>query len=127
VNYYDNGLGITADSLAYYREHRQKLGAFVAAEARFPGLHNRYPYCLELRDDRGNRILLSGFGAGYDNAASRGAVEVLIDAGFPSLDAQQVLRKREVTLLYSVSLRPSPLVRPSRRWWRTARRSSRPR
>jgi hypothetical protein len=98
VNYFDNGLGDAADSLAYYRNHRHELGAIVAAEVAFPGLSEHYPYCLELRDDRGNRMYLSGLTAGYAGEAPRAAMEVLIDAGFAAADAQRVLHDRQVTL-----------------------------
>jgi hypothetical protein len=56
MNYFDNGLGITADSIAYYRDHRHELGTVIVAEVSFPGMSNHYPYCFELRDDRGNRM-----------------------------------------------------------------------
>jgi hypothetical protein len=64
VNYFDNGLGITADSLRFYRHHRHELAAIVAAEGSVPGLSDHHPHCLELRDDHGNRTFLSGLTAG---------------------------------------------------------------
>jgi hypothetical protein len=107
VNYFDNGLSNHADSLAYYRDHRHELSTIVAAEVSFPGLSDHYPYCLELRDDQGNRMFLSGLAAGYPGDGPRGAMEVLIDAGFGVVDAQRVLRDRQVVLRQS-SWPPDP-------------------
>lgn len=98
MNYFDNGLGVTADSVAYYRDHRHELSTIIAAEVAFPGLSDRYPYCFELRDDTGNRMFLSGLTAGYAGEGPRGAMEVLVDAGFGVVDAQRVLHDRQVTL-----------------------------
>jgi hypothetical protein len=98
MNLFDNGLGITADSIAYYRDHRHELGTILTAEVAFPGLSDHYPYCFELRDDRGNRMFLSGLTAGYPGEGPRGAMEILVDAGFPAVDAQRVFHDRQVTL-----------------------------
>jgi hypothetical protein len=98
MNYFDNGLGITADSISYYRDHRHELGTILVAEVAFPGLSDHYPYCFELRDDLGNRLFLSGLTAGYAGEGPRGAMEVLIDAGFGVADAQRVFHDRQVTL-----------------------------
>jgi hypothetical protein len=98
MNYFDNGLGKTGDSLAYYREHRHELGTILTAEVAFPGISEHYPYCLELRDDRGNRMFLSGVTAGYPGEGPRGAMEVLVDAGFSATDALRVMHDRQVTL-----------------------------
>jgi|SRR5579885_695465 len=98
----DNGMGITADSLAYYHEHRDQLGTVIAAEVSFPGLSDHYPYCFELRDDRGNRMFLSGLTAGYAGEGPRGAMEVLVSAGFPAADAQRVMYERQVLLRQAI-------------------------
>jgi hypothetical protein len=98
MNYFDNGLGNTAHSLAYYRDRRHELGTILVAEVAFPGLSDHYPYCFELRDDRGNRLFLSGVTAGYAGERARGAMEILVDAGFGVTDAQRALRDRQVTL-----------------------------
>jgi hypothetical protein len=98
MNYFDNGLGNTADSIAYYRDHRHELGTILAAEVSFPGLSGHYPYCFELRDDRGNRLFLSGLTAGYAGEGPRGAMEVLVEAGFGVTDAQRVFHDRQVVL-----------------------------
>lgn len=111
MNYFDNGLSITADSIAYYRDHRHDLGAIMAAEVSFPGMSDHYPYCLELRDDRGNRMFLSGLAAGYAGEAPRGAMEVLVDAGFGVVDAQRVFRDRQV-VLRQLSWPPEPMPPP---------------
>jgi hypothetical protein len=98
MNYFDNGLGITADSIAYYRDHRHELSTIFVAEVSFPGMSDHYPYCFELRDERGNRMFLSGLTAGFVGEGPRGAKEVLIDAGFGVVEAQRVLHDRQVTL-----------------------------
>jgi hypothetical protein len=98
MNYFDNGLGITADSIAYYRDHRHELGMIIVAEVSFPGMSDHYPYCFELRDDRGNRMFLSGLTTGYAGEGPRGAMEILVDAGFPVVDAQRVMVDRQVVL-----------------------------
>jgi hypothetical protein len=116
MNYVDNGLGVTADSIAYYREHRHELGTILAAEVAFPGLSDHYPYCFELRDDAGNRMFLSGLTAGYPGEGPRAAMETLIDAGFPAVDAQRVFRDRQVTLRQP-SWPPDPTL-PELESWR---------
>jgi hypothetical protein len=98
VKFFDNGLGITADSIAHYRDHRHELGTVIAADVSFPGRSEHYPYCFGLRDDRGNRMFLSGFAAGYPGEGPRGAMEALVDAGLPACDAQRVMVDRRVTL-----------------------------
>jgi hypothetical protein len=108
MNYFDNGLGITADSIAYYRDHRPELGTIIAAEVSFPGMSDHYPYCFELRDDRGNRLFLSGLTTGYAGESPRGAMEVLVDAGFPIVEAQRVMVDRLV-VLRQATWPPDPL------------------
>jgi hypothetical protein len=98
VNFFDNGLGVTADSISYYRDNRFQLGTIIAAEVVFPGLADHYPYCFELRDDRGNRMFLSGLTAGYPGEGPRAAMELLVDAGFPATDARRVFHDQQVTL-----------------------------
>jgi hypothetical protein len=108
MNYFDNGLGIAADSIAYYRDHRHELGTILVAEVSFPGLSDHHPYCFELRDDCGNRIFLSGLTAGYAGEGPRGAMEILIDAGFGVTDSQRVFHDRQV-VLRQPSWPPEPL------------------
>lgn len=114
MNYFDDGLGVTADSIAYYREHRHRLGAVVAAEVSFPGLSGHYPFCFELRDARGNRMFLSGLAAGYPGEGPRGAMQVLVDAGFPAAEAQRVFHDRQV-LLRQPGWPPEPPLPPVER------------
>jgi hypothetical protein len=109
--YFDNGLGVPADSLAYFRDHRHELGPIMVADIAFPGLSAHYPYCFELKDDRGNRMFLSGLTAGYAGEAPRAAMQVLIEAGFPVTDAQRVFRDRQVTLRQP-TWPPDPLPPP---------------
>lgn len=112
MNYFDNGLGLPAESIAYYRDHRHQLGTIIAAEVAFPGLSDHYPYCFELRDDLGNRMFLSGLTAGYPGDAPRAAMETLIDAGFSVVDAERVFRDRQVVLRQPV-WPPDPLPPPA--------------
>jgi hypothetical protein len=111
MNYFDDGRSNTADSLTYYRDHRHNLGTIVTAEVAFPGLSEHYPYCFELRDDRGNRMFLSGLTAGYAGDAPRAAMEVLVDAGFGVVESQRVFSDRQVTLRQP-SWPPEPLPPP---------------
>jgi hypothetical protein len=101
VNYFDNGLGITADSINYYRDNRHQLGTIITADVAFPDVADHYPYCFELRDDRGNRMFLSGLTAGYPGEGPRAAMELLVDAGFPATEARQVFHDRQVSLRHT--------------------------
>lgn len=112
MNYFDNGLGNTTDSLRFFRDHREQLATIIAAEVSFPGLSEHYPYCLELRDEHGNRMFLSGLAAGYPGDAPRATMKVLVEAGFPVTDAQRVMHDRQVTLRQP-SWPPEPLLPPS--------------
>lgn len=96
--YFDNGSGVTADSLEYYRDNRHRLGQVVEARVHFPGTGGPYPYCMELADDVGNHMWLSGVTAGYAGEGPRGAVEILIDAGFAVDRAEAVFRDMRVVL-----------------------------
>jgi hypothetical protein len=108
MNFFDDGQSTAAQSIAYYRDHRHELGTIVAAEVSFPDLSDHYPYCLELRDDRGNRMFLSGVTSGYAGEAPRAAMEILVDAGFSVVDAQRVFVDRQVVLRQGI-WPPDPL------------------
>ena len=87
----DYGNGITKDSLQFFREHRHRLGEIVEASVRFPGFDDPHdPYLMTLRDSCGNEILLSGCTAGYAGEGPRGAMEVLVEAGWPADQASLV-------------------------------------
>lgn len=87
----DYGNGITRDSLQFFREHRHQLGEIVEASVRFPGFEDPHdPYLMVLRDDRGGEMLLSGCTAGYPGEGPRGAMEVLVEAGWPADQAALV-------------------------------------
>jgi hypothetical protein len=98
MDYFDDGTASAEQSLAYFREHRHELGAIVAAAVSFPGLSEHYPYCLELWDDQGNQMFLSGLCSGYPGESPRAAMELLVDAGFPVVDTQRVMHDRQVSL-----------------------------
>jgi hypothetical protein len=112
MNLFDDGQGDIQASIAYFRDHRDELGCIIAAEISAPGLSDHYPYCLELRDDRGNRLFLSGPSAGYPGDASRAAMAILVDAGFKAVDAQRVFRDRQV-ILRQPTWPPDPLPPPT--------------
>jgi hypothetical protein len=96
--HFDNGSGVTADSLSYYRDNRHLLGQVIEARVHFPGAGGPYPYCFELADDQGNHMWLSGVTAGYRGEGPRGAMEILIDAGFDIDRAGAVLHDMHVVL-----------------------------
>ena len=78
----DDGQGEATASLAFFRDHRWRLGQIITAAVTFPGLTGDDPYTLVLRDSRGARMLLSGCAAGYPGDAPRTAMQVLVEAGF---------------------------------------------
>lgn len=96
--HFDNGSGVTADSLSYYRDNRHLLGDIIEARVHFPGSGGPYPYCFELADDQGNHMWLSGVTAGYPGEGPRGAMEILVDAGFAVERAKAVLHDMHVAL-----------------------------
>ena len=98
MTWQDDGAGVSADSLAYYRDHRHELGRIVQAAVTFPGLGDDDPYTMVLRDDRGTRMLLSGCPTGYAVAAPRAAMEILVEAGFAAEIAQVVFTHRVVRM-----------------------------
>jgi hypothetical protein len=98
MHYLDNGLGITEDSLRYYREGREELGRVITARVTSAALCEHPPYTFELHDDQGNHMWLSGLAAGSGSAAARAAMDVLIEVGFDADVADLVLTDREVEL-----------------------------
>lgn len=78
----DDGHGDAAASLAFFREHRWRLGSVVSAAVTSPSLSGDDPFTLILRDSRGTRMLLSGCAAGYAGDAPCTARQVLVEAGF---------------------------------------------
>jgi hypothetical protein len=99
MTWQDDGFGVSADSVGYYREHRHELGCIVQAAVTFPGLGDDDPYTMVLRDDRGARMLLSGCTAGYAGECPRTAMEILIEAGFDAEIAQVVFTHRVVRMI----------------------------
>jgi hypothetical protein len=91
MRYSDSGNGITADSIAFYRDHQDRLGPIETAELRFPGFEDPPdPYLMVLRDANGNEIQLSGCTTGYPGEGPRGAMLVLLEAGWSADEARQV-------------------------------------
>jgi hypothetical protein len=99
MRYSDNGSGVTRDSLEFFREHRHRLGEIVEASVRFPGFDDPYnPYLMVLRDAAGDEIALSGCTVGYPGEGPRGAMQVLVESGWPAEQAQQVFTSGRLTL-----------------------------
>jgi hypothetical protein len=91
MRYSDSGNGITADSIAFYRDHQHQLGPIATAELRFPGFDDPPdPYLMVLRDPAGDEIRLSGCTTGYPGEGPRGAMLVLLEAGWSVEEARQV-------------------------------------
>ena len=99
MRYLDDGTGHTADSLSHYREHRHRLGTITEADVYFPGMGGPYPYCMILRDARGNEIWLSGCAAGYPGEGARAAMEVLVRRPGRRLDGRVVRGDRSDALI----------------------------
>ena len=99
MRYSDSGNGITADSIAFYRDHQHQLGPIVSAELRFPGFDDPPdPYLMVLRDQAGNEIRLSGCTTGYPGEGPRGAMLVLLEAGWSVEEARQVFSAANLNL-----------------------------
>jgi hypothetical protein len=123
MRYADAGNGITRDSVEFFREHRHRLGVIVEASVRFPGFDDPHDPCLMvLRDAAGDEIALSGCTAGYPGEGPRGAMQVLVEAGWPADQAALVfttptlrLERPEISpLLYDVPGVPAPPSRARR-------------
>ena len=88
----DTGNGITRDSLAFYRDHRHRIGDLREVTVRFPGYDDPHdPYLMVLRDRDGNQLRLSGCTTGYVGEGPHGTMRVLIEEGIPVVHAMVVL------------------------------------
>lgn len=88
----DQGNGITRESLAFYRDHRHRIGDVREVTVRFPGYDDPHdPYLLALRDGEGNELRLSGCTTGYVGEGPHGTMRVLVDEGVPVVQAMVVL------------------------------------
>ena len=94
---HDDG-GDAMASLAFFRDHRSRLGPIVSAAVTFPGLTGDDPFTVVLRDAGGRRMLLSGAADGCSGDAPRAALQVLVEAGFAANIAQAVLTHDVVRL-----------------------------
>ena len=130
MRYSDQGTGVTRDSLAFFREHRHRLGQIVEASVRFPGFDDPHdPYLMVLRDDRGNEMLLSGCTAGYPGEGPRGAMQVLVESGWPADQAALVFTTPSVQLERETRARTpvaAAVRRPTHEPSRTSRLAERP-
>jgi hypothetical protein len=98
MRYSDSGNRITADSLAFYREHRHRLGRIVAVRVRFPGFDDPYdPYLMTLTDETGDQIRLSGCTTGYPGEGPRATMRLLVEEGWPTSTAATVLTAATAT------------------------------
>lgn len=88
----DVGNGITRDSLAFYRDHRHRIGEVRDVTVRFPGYEDPHdPYLMVLRDAEGSEMRLSGCTTGYVGEGPHGSMRVLIEEGVPVVHAIVVL------------------------------------
>jgi hypothetical protein len=88
----DTGNGVTRDSLAFYRDHRHRIGDLTEVYVRFPGYDDPHdPYLMRLRDQHGDELLLSGCTTGYVGEGPHGSMNVLISEGCPVVQAMVVL------------------------------------
>lgn len=71
-----------ADSLAFFRDHRDELGPITRAAATTPQSRRDLFYALVLRDDRGDEMLLSGPMHRDDDTARSLLVKITVEAGF---------------------------------------------
>src|SRR5437016_395126 len=120
----DTGNGITKDSLAFYRDHRHRIGDVREVNVRFPGYDDPHdPYLLVLRDGDGNELRLSGCTTGYVGEGPHGSMRVLIEEGVPVAHAMVVLsaatarfvRDRDGWMVADYTLahtRPAPSLTP---------------
>jgi len=108
MRYSDEGNGITAESVRFFRDHRHLLGPIVAADLRFPGFDDPPdPYLMMLRDGDGNEIRLSGCTTGYPGEGPRGAMRVLLEAGWPVEESRRVFTAATLNLVLDGSNTPS--------------------
>ena len=99
MQFQDAGTGVTRDSIAFFREYRHRLGDIVQASIRFPGFDDPHnPYLMVLRDTKGDQMLLSGCTAGYPGEGPRGAMQVLVESGWPPDQAALVFTTAVVHL-----------------------------
>ena len=116
MRYIDNGNGVTRDSIAFFREHRHQLNEIVEATVRFPGFDDPHnPYLMALRDDRGDEMLLSGCTAGYAGEGPRGAMQVLVEAGWPADQAALVFTTPTLHLERQAGAAPGPTMSAAKR------------
>jgi hypothetical protein len=110
MRYSDSGNGITADSISFFRDHRHQLGPIVTADLKFPGFEDPPdPYLMLLRDDDGNEIRLSGCTTGYPGEGPRGAMLVLLEAGWPVEESRQVFTAATLNLARNETVtQPTP-------------------
>jgi hypothetical protein len=99
MRYSDLGNGVTRDSIAFFREHRHRLAEIVQASVRFPGFDDPHdPYLMVLADRNGDEIALSGCTAGYPGEGPRGAMQVLVECGWPPDQAALVFTTASLRL-----------------------------
>jgi hypothetical protein len=117
------GDGEAGPTLAFFRDHRGRLGRIVSAAVTFPGLLGDDPYTIVLRDDHGTRLLLSGAGTGYVGGSQRIVLQILVEAGFASEVAEAVRTHDFVrlsrsadgtTLLEQATATAAPIASPNR-------------
>lgn len=117
--------GEAGPTLAFFRDHRWRLGRIVSAAVTFPGLLGDDPYTIVFRDDQGTRLLLSGAGTGYVGGSQRSVLQILHEAGFAPEVAEAVRTHDFVrlsraangtTVLEQATAAPGPVASVHRLW-----------
>ena len=80
-----------AESLAFFRDHRDELAPITRAAATTPQSRHDLFYALVLRDDRGGEMLLSGQMRRDDDNARSLLVRIAVEAGFAEDAAGSIL------------------------------------
>jgi hypothetical protein len=100
MRYSDSGNGVTVDSIAFFRDHRDQIGPIVTADLRFPGFDDPTDaYLMVLQDEVGDEIRLSGCTTGYPGEGPRGAMLVLLETGWSVEESRQVFTAATLSLV----------------------------
>lgn len=98
----DNGHGITAQSLDFWRANKDKIGPVLSVEVR-DGLHVEldpsghpleYPCAVYGAD---GIIYLSGCTCGYGGEGPNGTAEILAEIGVPLEEARKMMLEKTVS------------------------------
>lgn len=96
----NDGTAVSAEPLAFFRNHRHQLSGIAHATVTFPAARDS-AFSLVLRDQNGRRMMLSGCAAGSRESSQQDAMQVLVEAGFAAEIANAVLTHSLVRLARS--------------------------